>query len=103
MGRKPIGKAPLTNAERQAKHRAKINAELSGLRGGKDKRTPEGIARARFLEYVDNRLAGEWDTSAWEFWTWLLGQAKKHPTDTSGLATVEFQKDSAVAKAQKRG
>jgi hypothetical protein len=78
-----------------------VKACLAAYRKAEVMQTPEALAKERFLSYVTKKLDGEWDTTAWEFWTWLLTRAKEHKPDHSGLAVVEFQRDrDAAAKAR---
>jgi len=51
------------------------------------------IAKLRFDSYLNEKLKGAWDINAWEFYTYLLEQAKNHPIDTSGFASSDYQLD----------
>ena len=56
------------------------------------------VARNRLENYLDEKLKGEWDTTTWEFFTFLLEQAKNHKLDTSGYGSVEYQQDRSEAR-----
>jgi hypothetical protein len=57
-----------------------------------------GIARERLERYLDEKLKGEWPDTRWEFFTFLLEQAKSHQLDRSGYASIAQQDDAAEAK-----
>ena len=59
--------------------------------------TAAAIAKDRFEQYLSEKLKGEWDDSAWEFYNYLLEQAQKHPLDTSGYGPTAYQQDHATA------
>jgi len=61
------------------------------------------VARQRFYNYLDEKLnKDEWDTTKWEFYTFLLEQAKNHKLDISGYGSLEYQKDKDKAKHIRR-
>jgi hypothetical protein len=60
------------------------------------------IARERFEKYLEGRLSGSWDTEEWEFYTFLLEQAKKHQMDRSGYAPIPYQQDRDEAKRRNK-
>ena len=52
------------------------------------------VARQRFEVYLKDKLKNENDdTAIWEFYTFLLAQAKKHVIDRSGYGSLEYQQD----------
>ena len=55
------------------------------------------VARQRLDDCLREKLSGEWDTSAWEFYAYLLDQARKHPIDASGFASEAYKQDRAAA------
>jgi hypothetical protein len=55
------------------------------------------VARQRFEKYLNAKLSNAWDIEKWEFYTFLLEQAKKHPLDGSGLEPLAYQKDRDTA------
>jgi hypothetical protein len=59
----------------------------------------EDVARERLINFVDEKLAGEWSDTSWEFWTWLLEQAKGRRLDHSGYKSFAYQDDEAAARA----
>jgi hypothetical protein len=59
--------------------------------------TAGAIARERLEKYLAEKLAGEFDLSCWEFYTFLLEQAKNHRVDRSGYGSLEFQSDKEFA------
>jgi hypothetical protein len=58
------------------------------------------IARERFEKYLNEKLSESWDLEKWEFYTFLLEQAKKHRPDRSGYASLAYQQDKDEAKRQ---
>jgi hypothetical protein len=60
--------------------------------------TAEDVARERFEAYMKDKLRTEDDLSAWEFYTWLLKQAKQRKTDSSGYAPFAYQDDQETAR-----
>ncbi|MDR2028297.1 MAG: hypothetical protein LBP93_02025 [Treponema sp.] len=56
------------------------------------------IAKERFEQYLAEKLQNEWDDTVWEFYTWLLDQAKRHKPDYSGYIYPEYHRDEAEAK-----
>jgi hypothetical protein len=56
------------------------------------------IARERLENYLNEKFADAWDTEIWEFYTFLLEQAKKHRPDRSGYASLTYQQDRDEAK-----
>jgi len=57
------------------------------------------VAKKRFYDYLDETLSKEeWDDTRWEFYTFLLEQAKNHKLHTSGYGPFEYQKDKDEAK-----
>jgi hypothetical protein len=108
-----------TNAERQAAYRARMKKagqsarliwlpqtlktpSVQDLRKPRLRRTAAALARERFLNYVDEKLAGEFDTAIWEFWTFLLKKAESHRIDVSGYASLEYQQDRDTARQRYR-
>jgi hypothetical protein len=85
----------MTNAERQAKFRKQRRAE--GLKrdwiAKKNIPTAANTAKMRFERFVLKKLSAETDLTAWEFYTFLLNQARKHKLDFSGYASIEYQED----------
>jgi hypothetical protein len=59
--------------------------------------TAKDIARERLEAYLEEKLSGEWDEAAWEFYTFLLEQAKKHRADSSGYRPAAYQDDEREA------
>jgi len=57
------------------------------------------VAKKRFYDYLDEILKKEWDDTRWEFFTFLLEQAKNHKLNHSGYCSIEQQKDRDEAKA----
>ena len=52
------------------------------------------IARQRLENYLADKLKNEEDDlTTWEFYTYLLEQAKKHNLDRSGYESLEYQQD----------
>jgi hypothetical protein len=51
------------------------------------------IARQRLDVYFDSVLKDELDTVKWEFYSFLLEQAKNHKLDFSGYGSIAYQKD----------
>jgi len=60
--------------------------------------TAASIARERLFEYLDEKLADEWDTTGWEFYTHLLEQAKKHKKDYSGFESQAMRRAKEEAR-----
>ena len=60
--------------------------------------TATSIARERLFEYLDEKLADEWDTTGWEFYTHLLEQAKKHKKDYSGFESQAMRRAKEEAR-----
>jgi hypothetical protein len=56
------------------------------------------IAQERFLNFLNEKLKNEDDTTVWEFYSYLLEQAKNHKLDFSGYGSFEYQDDRAEAK-----
>jgi hypothetical protein len=52
------------------------------------------IARERFEKYLNEKLSGAWGLEKWEFYTFLLEQAEKHPLDCSGYEPLAYQQDN---------
>jgi hypothetical protein len=107
MGRpnKTEGKK-LSNSERQAAFKErmlKAGYMRKTVWARREKPTAGTIARDRLIQYLDDALKEAWDTSAWEFYTFLLDRAKKHKIDISGFGSVEFQKDRDEARKQNKG
>jgi len=55
------------------------------------------VAKQRLDSYLNEKLADAWDMSAWEFYTYLLEQAKKHPLVTTGYASMAYKADKKEA------
>jgi hypothetical protein len=98
----------LSNAERQKEYRERRKAE--GMKRDWIRKnglvTASDIARERFEKYAakkirDNDGLRESDLTVWEFYTFLLAQAKRHKLDFSGFASVEYQADQATAKKRR--
>jgi len=60
--------------------------------------TAAAIAKQRFEKYLAEKLYGSFDLSVWEFYTFLLEQAKKHHIDTSGYGSFAYQEDEIQAR-----
>lgn len=60
--------------------------------------TAADVARRRLNDYLDEKLKDEWDDSKWEFFTYLLEQAKRHPVNYSGYISFAQQQDREEAK-----
>jgi len=57
------------------------------------------VAKKRFYDYLEEILPkNEWDDTRWEFYTFLLEQAKNHKLNNSGFGPFEYQKDKDEAK-----
>jgi hypothetical protein len=56
------------------------------------------IARNRFERYIADKLSDSWDEERWEFYTFLLEQAKKHDPDPSGYMRAEYKQDQDEAR-----
>ncbi|MDR0511729.1 MAG: hypothetical protein LBG93_01310 [Treponema sp.] len=54
--------------------------------------TAAAIAKQRFEKYLAEKLYGSFDLTVWEFYTFLLEQAKKHHIDTRGTALLLIKK-----------
>ena len=56
--------------------------------------TAGSIVKQRLINYVEDKLESVIDdTSSWEFYAYLLEQAKKHSVDYSGYAPLAYQAD----------
>ena len=55
------------------------------------------IARLRLEEYLKSKLPDPCDIIAWEFYTFLLVQAKSHEIDSSEYCSLASQADRAEA------
>jgi hypothetical protein len=55
------------------------------------------IAKQKFESYLEEELKNEWDSTVWEFYTWLLKKAQSHSLDTSGYESCEYQRDEKIA------
>ena len=62
------------------------------------KHTAETIARERLEHYLVAKLTDALPESAWEFYTFLLTQAKNHEVDYSGFSPAACQEDEAEAR-----
>jgi hypothetical protein len=52
------------------------------------------IAKERLDQYILDVVKDKWDDLAlWEFYTWLLGQAKHHAVDRSGFVSEAYKTD----------
>jgi ParB family chromosome partitioning protein len=52
------------------------------------------IAKERLDQYILEKVEDEWDDLAlWEFYTWLLEQAKHHGVDRSGFISEAYKAD----------
>jgi len=51
------------------------------------------VAKKRLYDFLDEKLNKEWDTTKWEFFNFLLEQAKNHKSDYSGFGSLEYQQD----------
>jgi hypothetical protein len=56
------------------------------------------IAKERFEQYLEEKLQDGWDKTEWEFYDWLLEQAKRHKPDYSGYGCSKYLQDKAEAK-----
>jgi ParB family chromosome partitioning protein len=67
--------------------------------------TAADIAKERFHNYLVETLysdgVAEYDETVWEFYTWLLEQAKHHKPDYSGLRSIAYQADAAEAASRR--
>jgi hypothetical protein len=102
MGRpnKTEGKT-LSNSERQAMFKErmlKAGFVRQTVWARREKADAGAIARERLIRYLDETLKDAWDTSSWEFYTFLLDKAVKHHIDTSGYGSLEYQKDRNEAR-----
>jgi hypothetical protein len=59
--------------------------------------TAAAIAKDRLDQYLTEKLKSYWDTSAWEFYTFLLEQAQNHAASTSGYGPAAFVADAKQA------
>jgi hypothetical protein len=65
--------------------------------------TVSDIAKKRFEKYVGEVLKDENDLAEWEYYTYLLEQAKNHKVDRRGYMSVEYQADrDTVREIRKR-
>ncbi|GHV37292.1 hypothetical protein AGMMS49546_04610 [Spirochaetia bacterium] len=56
------------------------------------------IAKERLDQYISDMVEDTWDDLAlWEFYTWLLEQAKRHAVDRSGFISEEYKSDKERA------
>ncbi|GHV44383.1 hypothetical protein AGMMS49546_28260 [Spirochaetia bacterium] len=56
--------------------------------------TAATIAKERLNQYVLEKVEDQWDDLAlWEFYTWLLKQAKTHKVDRSGFISEAYKAD----------
>jgi hypothetical protein len=61
--------------------------------------TAATIAQERLHRYLMEKVADEWDDLAlYEFYSWLLKQAKYHAVDRSGFISNEYKSDKEQAK-----
>lgn len=62
------------------------------------------IAKERFHNYLTETLYsnGLPDETVWEFYTWLLEQAKQHKPDYSGFISTDYQDDAAEAEKRRK-
>ncbi|GMO16046.1 MAG: hypothetical protein Pg6A_02290 [Termitinemataceae bacterium] len=58
----------------------------------------DDIARERFDNYLFEKLGDETSEVKWEFYTFLLKQAREHKLDFSGYVSFEQQADRMEAK-----
>jgi hypothetical protein len=91
----------LTNAEKQKRFRQRMKARGFKVNWlpAKETFSAAAIAKKRLDDYLDKKLTDEHDEAEWEFYTWLLNQAKKHPVDTSGFCSIQYQDDHRKAIA----
>jgi hypothetical protein len=88
-------KMAFSNAEKQRKFRER--KKILGMR--RDWVSTQGIiaasdlAKQRFEACLREKLKDGRDEAKWEFYTWLLEQAKSRPLDASGYASPEYQAD----------
>jgi hypothetical protein len=86
----------LTNAERQRQYRRRMKdrgLKRDWLPESKTIFSTAAAAKERLEKYLNKKLKDENDLSVWEFYTWLLSQAKKHPVDISGYTCIQYQDD----------
>ncbi|GHT63825.1 hypothetical protein FACS1894110_02340 [Spirochaetia bacterium] len=58
-------------------------------------RTAATIAKERLDQYILEKVEDEWDDLAqWEFYTWLLEQAKHHAVNRSGFVSEAYKADN---------
>lgn len=58
------------------------------------------IAKERLEKYLKDLFSkgNAFPESKWEFYSYLLNQAKKHSLDYSGYASPAYKEDEAIAK-----
>jgi hypothetical protein len=70
---------------------------------GKPRPCAASAARERLEGYLEEKLLGAYDLEAWEFYTFLLEQAKRHSIDSSGYTPAAYQRDRAAAAGEEGG
>jgi hypothetical protein len=64
-------------------------------------RTAATIAKERLNQYISDKVEDKWDDLAfWEFYTWLLEQAKHHGVDRRGFISEAYKADKEQAEKQ---
>jgi ParB family chromosome partitioning protein len=65
--------------------------------------TAATIAKERLDQYILDKVEDKWDDLAlWEFYTWLLKQAKTHQVDLRGFISEEYKSDKEQAVKQEK-
>jgi hypothetical protein len=64
--------------------------------------TAGAIARERLEAYLKAALHNEVDDTVWEFYTYILNQAKKHRPDRAGCCPAQYTYDAREAKERNR-
>jgi ParB family chromosome partitioning protein len=61
------------------------------------------IAKERLDQYISDKVEDKWDDLAlWEFYTWLLEQAKTHQVDRSGFISDAYKDDKEQAEKKEK-
>lgn len=60
------------------------------------------VAQQRLFSYLDEKIGKEDDLIRWEFFSYLLEQAKGHKLDMSGYGSLAYQQDREEARAMRR-
>jgi hypothetical protein len=66
-------------------------------------RTAATIAKEQLDQYILDKVDDKWDDLAlWEFYTWLLEQAKHHEVDWSGFISEAYKAEKERAEKQEK-